>query len=57
METARFYPRVGEDMDAAVLRECAAVRSGVGILDGSTLGLIEVAGLDAPRSWTCFTPT
>ena len=44
----RFYPRVGEDMDAAVLRECAAVRSGVGILDGSTLGLIEVAGLDAP---------
>ncbi|MGW5523630.1 FAD-dependent oxidoreductase [Gordonia sp. NPDC003950] len=44
----RFYPRGGEDMDTAVLRECAAVRSGVGILDGSTLGVIDVAGHDAP---------
>lgn len=44
----RYYPRGGEDMDAAVQRECAAVRSGVGILDGSTLGLIEVAGPDSP---------
>ena len=31
-------------MDAAVLRECAAARDGVGILDGSTLGKIDVQG-------------
>ncbi|MEJ3651524.1 sarcosine oxidase subunit delta [Actinomycetes bacterium KLBMP 9759] len=43
----RFYPLAGEDMDAAVLRECAAVRSGVGIIDGSTLGKIDVQGPDA----------
>ena len=43
----RYYPQPGEDMDAAVLRECAAVRGGVGILDGSTLGKIDVQGPDA----------
>jgi sarcosine oxidase subunit alpha len=43
----RHYPRPGEDMTAAVLRECAAVRTGVGILDGSTLGKIDVQGPDA----------
>jgi sarcosine oxidase, subunit alpha len=43
----RYYPRSGEDMEAAVLRECAAVRTGVGILDGSTLGKIDVQGPDA----------
>ncbi len=43
----RYYPRPGEDMDAAVLRECAAARTGVGILDGSTLGKIDVQGDDA----------
>jgi sarcosine oxidase subunit alpha len=43
----RYYPRAGEDMDTAVLRECAAVRAGVGILDGSTLGKIDVQGVDA----------
>ncbi|MCZ2818118.1 2Fe-2S iron-sulfur cluster-binding protein [Modestobacter sp. VKM Ac-2984] len=43
----RYYPRAGEDMAAAVLRECAAARSGVGILDGSTLGKIDVQGPDA----------
>ncbi len=43
----RYYPRPGEDMEAAVLRECAAVRGGVGILDGSTLGKIDVQGPDA----------
>ncbi|BBY22208.1 sarcosine oxidase subunit alpha [Mycobacterium stomatepiae] len=42
----RYYPRPGEDMETAVLRECAAVRSGVGILDGSTLGKIDVQGPD-----------
>jgi sarcosine oxidase subunit alpha len=43
----RYYPRSGEDMEAAVLRECAAVRTSVGILDGSTLGKIDVRGPDA----------
>ena len=43
----RYYPRPGEDMAAAVLRECAAARAGVGILDGSTLGKIDVQGPDA----------
>ena len=43
----RYYPQPGEDMDAAVLRECAATRTGVGILDGSTLGKIDVQGPDA----------
>ncbi|MFT4043144.1 MAG: 2Fe-2S iron-sulfur cluster-binding protein [Gordonia sp. (in: high G+C Gram-positive bacteria)] len=44
----RYYPRHGEDMRDAVLRECASVRAGVGILDGSTLGVIDVSGADAP---------
>jgi sarcosine oxidase subunit alpha len=43
----RYYPLPGEDMDAAVLRECAATRASVGILDGSTLGKIDVQGPDA----------
>ncbi|MBU3067274.1 (2Fe-2S)-binding protein [Nocardia sp. NEAU-G5] len=43
----RYYPLPGEDMDAAVLRECTAVRRRVGILDGSTLGKIDVQGPDA----------
>jgi len=43
----RFYPRPGEDMETAVLRECAATRTGVGIIDGSTLGKIDVQGPDA----------
>jgi sarcosine oxidase, subunit alpha len=43
----RYYPLPGEDMKSAVLRECAAVRTGVGILDGSTLGKIDVQGSDA----------
>jgi sarcosine oxidase subunit alpha len=43
----RFYPQPGEDMEAAVLRECAAARTGVGIIDGSTLGKIDVQGADA----------
>lgn len=34
-------------MEAAVLRECRAARSGVAVMDASTLGKIEVAGIDA----------
>jgi sarcosine oxidase, subunit alpha len=43
----RFFPRDGEDMDAAVARECLAVRKAAGVLDASTLGKIEVIGPDA----------
>ncbi|MCD6020887.1 MAG: soxA [Actinomycetia bacterium] len=43
----RYFPRTGEDMDAAVARECLAVRSAAGVLDASTLGKIEVIGPDA----------
>ena len=34
-------------MDAAVLRECAAVRESVGFMDATTLGKIEIRGKDA----------
>jgi sarcosine oxidase subunit alpha len=44
---ARYFPRAGEDMDAAVARECLAVRNQCGIFDASTLGKIEVVGRDA----------
>ena len=44
---ARYFPRSGEDMHAAVARECRAVRGGCGIFDASTLGKIEVVGSDA----------
>ncbi|TPW30231.1 sarcosine oxidase subunit alpha [Pararhizobium mangrovi] len=44
---ARYYPKAGEDMDAAVERECRATRQSVGIFDATTLGKIEVAGPDA----------
>ncbi|WP_019997093.1 sarcosine oxidase subunit alpha family protein [Aureimonas ureilytica] len=44
---AHFFPKPGEDLHAAVARECRAVRSGVGIFDASTLGKIEVVGPDA----------
>lgn len=44
---ARYFPRNGESMHAAVTRECQAVRSGCGLFDASTLGKIEVVGKDA----------
>ncbi len=43
----RYYPRPGEDMHAAVLREGKAIRSNVGIFDASTLGKIDIQGPDA----------
>lgn len=46
---ARYFARDGEDMDAAVARECAAVRERVGFQDASTLGKIEIRGADAPE--------
>jgi sarcosine oxidase subunit alpha len=42
-----YFPRTGENMAAAVRRECIAARSGVAILDASTLGKIEIQGPDA----------
>jgi sarcosine oxidase, subunit alpha len=44
---ARYFPAPGEDMHAAVDRECLAVRNGAGMFDASTLGKIEVVGKDA----------
>jgi sarcosine oxidase subunit alpha len=44
---ARYFPKAGEDMHAAVARECKAVRTSIGIFDATTLGKIEVAGPDA----------
>ena len=41
---ARYYRRSGEDMAAAVRRECLAARDRVALLDASTLGKIEVTG-------------
>ncbi|HEY2041934.1 MAG TPA: 2Fe-2S iron-sulfur cluster-binding protein [Jatrophihabitans sp.] len=36
-----------EDIESAVLRECKATRESVGMMDGSTLGKINVQGVDA----------
>ena len=41
------YPNPGESFEAAVARECLAVREVVGIMDVSTLGKIDVQGPDA----------
>ena len=48
-----YYPQTrpdgtAEDLHAAVARECAAARTNVAFMDGSTLGKIEVVGPDAP---------
>jgi sarcosine oxidase subunit alpha len=42
-----YFPRKGEDLRAAVARECLATRNGVGIMDASTLGKIDIQGPDA----------
>jgi sarcosine oxidase subunit alpha len=42
-----YFPLPGEDMDAAVARECRAARTGVAFMDASTLGKIEIWGADA----------
>ena len=44
-----YYPRAGETMDEAVRRECRAARTGVAIVDQSTLGKIDIEGPDAAR--------
>jgi sarcosine oxidase subunit alpha len=42
-----FYPQPGESIEDAVARECTAARTGVACLDGSTLGKIDVRGVDS----------
>jgi sarcosine oxidase subunit alpha len=42
-----YYPQPGEDMHAAVLRECRAARTSVAVMDASTLGKIDIQGPDA----------
>ena len=42
-----YYLKSGEDMHAAVNRECKATRDSVGIIDASTLGKIDIKGPDA----------
>ncbi len=44
---AWYYPKDGEDRDAAVRREALAVRQAAGLFDASTLGKIDVRGPDA----------
>ena len=46
---AWYFPRSGEDMHAAVNRECVTVRKAAGLFDASTLGKIEVVGPDAAK--------
>jgi len=46
---AWYFPKAGEDMHAAVNRECVTVRKAAGLFDASTLGKIEVVGPDAAR--------
>jgi sarcosine oxidase subunit alpha len=43
------YPKQGESHRAAVNREITATRTGLGLLDASTLGKIIVKGPDAPK--------
>ncbi|HKX43175.1 MAG TPA: glycine cleavage T C-terminal barrel domain-containing protein, partial [Burkholderiaceae bacterium] len=42
-----YFPKPGEDLHAAVKREVLATRNGVGTLDASTLGKIDIQGPDA----------
>jgi len=42
-----YYTTSGETLDAAIAREQLATRNGVGILDASTLGKIDIQGKDA----------
>jgi sarcosine oxidase, subunit alpha len=41
-----YFPKTGEDMHAAVNRECLAARNNVAMLDASTLGKIDIQGKD-----------
>ena len=41
-----YFPHDGEDLHAAVARECRAVRNSLGVMDASTLGKIDACGPD-----------
>ncbi|MCY3606690.1 MAG: sarcosine oxidase subunit alpha family protein [Gammaproteobacteria bacterium] len=41
-----YFPRDGEDLHAAMARECLAVRNSLGVMDASTLGKIDACGPD-----------
>jgi len=43
---AWYFPKAGEDMHQAVNREVKTTREGIGILDASTLGKIDIKGRD-----------
>ncbi len=42
-----YFPQYGEDIHAAVARECMAARNSLAIMDASTLGKIDVQGRDS----------
>jgi len=42
-----YYPVDGESIHQAVNRECLAVRNSLGMMDASTLGKIDIQGMDA----------
>lgn len=46
-DRAWYYPKPGEDVEAAYIREARELRKSVGIVDVSTLGKIDVQGPDA----------
>ncbi|MEX3010588.1 sarcosine oxidase subunit alpha family protein [Hoeflea sp. TYP-13] len=46
-DRAWYYPKPGEDLEAAYIREARELRRSVGIVDVSTLGKIDVQGPDA----------
>ena len=60
----RAYPRSGESIEEAVQRESRAARTGVAVLDASTLGKIDLRGIDAraflnriyTNSWSKLAP-
>ena len=59
-----YFPKAGEDMHAAVQRECRATRRSVGMMDASTLGKIDIRGKDVreflnrvyANAWTNLAP-
>lgn len=59
-----YFPKAGEDMNAAVRRECLATRRSVGMMDASTLGKIDIRGKDVrellnrvyANAWTNLAP-
>ena len=44
---AAYYPQSGQSKEAAIQAEALAVRSAAGLIDGSSLGKIELHGSDA----------